>query len=134
MCIRDRFRSLLDVFCRSVLQNLGDRSVIGNHETVESPLLSQDIGHHPFVGCSRYVAVSYTHLIPYANGKVSNVFTKAMENPQNQATEFFKVNGALVYQISVAWFCGFSIALVKTCLLYTSRISRDCSLRAYQPA
>lgn len=48
-------KKLLDVFCRSVLQNLGDRSVIGNHETVESPLLSQDIGHHPFVGCSRCV-------------------------------------------------------------------------------
>ena len=31
-------------------------------------------------------------------------------------TIYCKVNGALVYQISVAWFCGFSIALVKILL------------------
>ena len=32
------------------------------------------------------------------------------------------MNGALVYQISVAWFCGFSIALVKTLLTFTISI------------
>ena len=39
--------------------------------------------------------------IPYAKGKVSNIFTKAMENPQNQATEIWYTKAPFTLQYMV---------------------------------
>lgn len=58
---------------------------VGNYdEKTLLPLIEQYIASLPNNGFKLK-----NKQIPYANGKVSNVFTKAMENPQNQATEIW---------------------------------------------
>ena len=42
------------------------------------------------------------------------------------STEVFKVKGALVYHISRAWLCGFSISLVK--MFFTSPVAYSIGL------
>ena len=58
---------------------------VGNYdEKTLLPLIEQYIASLPNNGFKLK-----NKQIPYAKGKVSNVFTKAMENPQNQATEIW---------------------------------------------
>ena len=58
---------------------------VGNYdEATLLPLIEQYIASLPAKGCTLQ-----NKDIPYAKGKVSNVFTKAMSNPQNQVQEIW---------------------------------------------
>jgi zinc protease len=70
---------------------------VGNYdEKTLLPLIEQYIASLPNNGFKLK-----NKQIPYANGKVSNVFTKAMENPQNQATEIWYTKAPFTLKNSV---------------------------------
>ena len=70
---------------------------VGNYdEKTLLPLIEQYIASLPNNGFKLK-----NKQIPYANGKVSNVFTKAMENPQNQATEIWYTKAPFTLQYMV---------------------------------
>jgi len=70
---------------------------VGNYdEKTLLPLIEQYIASLPNNGFKLK-----NKQIPYANGKVSNVFTKTMENPQNQATEIWYTKAPFTLKNSV---------------------------------
>ena len=70
---------------------------VGNYdEKVLLPLIEQYIASLPNNGFKLK-----NKQIPYAKGKVSNIFTKAMENPQNQATEIWYTKAPFTLQYMV---------------------------------
>ena len=70
---------------------------VGNYdEKTLLPLIEQYIASLPNNGFKLK-----NKQIPYAKGKVSNVFTKAMENPQNQATEIWYTKAPFTLQYMV---------------------------------
>ena len=70
---------------------------VGNYdEKTLLPLIEQYIASLPNKGFKLK-----NKQIPYAKGKVSNVFTKAMENPQNQATEIWYTKAPFTLKNSV---------------------------------
>ena len=70
---------------------------VGNYdEKTLLPLIEQYIASLPNNGFKLK-----NKQIPYAKGKVSNIFTKAMENPQNQATEIWYTKAPFTLQYMV---------------------------------
>ncbi len=70
---------------------------VGNYdEKTILPLIEQYIASLPNNGFKLK-----NKQIPYVKGEVSNVFTKAMENPQNQVTEIWQTKGTYTLKTSV---------------------------------
>ena len=70
---------------------------VGNYdEKTLLPLIEQYIASLPNKGFKLK-----NKRIPYCQGEVSNVFTKAMENPQNQVTEIWQAKGDYTLRTSV---------------------------------